>query len=45
MNKKPSEIIREKALRFLDKEVPHGIAVGIINIDEIVYDNPEDMFS
>ena len=27
-----SEIIREKALRFLDKEVPHGIAVGIEKI-------------
>lgn len=24
-----AEIIREKLLRFLDKEVPHGIAVGI----------------
>lgn len=28
-----SEIIREKALRFLDKEVPHGIAVGIEKIN------------
>lgn len=28
-----SEIIREKALRFLDKEVPHGIAVGIESIN------------
>ena len=27
-----SEIIREKALRFLEKEVPHGIAVGIEKI-------------
>ncbi|OGO84493.1 MAG: GTPase Era [Clostridiales bacterium GWE2_32_10] len=27
-----SEIIREKALKFLDKEIPHGIAVGIEQI-------------
>lgn len=43
-----SEIIREKALKYLDEEVPHGIAVGIesmkkrkgtaiIDIDSVVY--------
>lgn len=29
-----SEIIREKALYFLDKEIPHGIAVSIIKYEE-----------
>ena len=29
-----SEIIREKALYFLDKEIPHGIAVSIVKYDE-----------
>lgn len=29
-----SEVIREKALYFLDKEIPHGIAVEIINFAE-----------
>lgn len=44
-----SEIVREKILRFIDKEVPHGIAVcvekmcdrddnsGLVDIDVIVY--------
>lgn len=43
-----SEIIREKALMYLDEEVPHGIAVGIekmkkrkkrdiIDIDSVIY--------
>ena len=30
-----SEIIREKALYFLDKEIPHGIAVSITKFEEI----------
>lgn len=29
-----SEIIREKALYFLDKEIPHGIAVSIVSYKE-----------
>ncbi len=29
-----SEIIREKALYFLDKEIPHGIAVSIVKYEE-----------
>lgn len=29
-----SEIIREKALRFLDEEIPHGIAVSIESMKE-----------
>ncbi len=29
-----SEIIREKALYFLDKEIPHGIAVSIVRYEE-----------
>ena len=29
-----SEIIREKALYFLDKEIPHGIAVNIVSYQE-----------
>lgn len=29
-----SEIIREKALKFLDKEVPHGIAVYVDSVNE-----------
>ncbi|MCR4692851.1 MAG: GTPase Era, partial [Firmicutes bacterium] len=29
------EIIREKILRFLDKEVPHGIAVQIEKMSEL----------
>lgn len=29
-----SEIIREKALRYLDQEVPHGIAVEIMKMSE-----------
>ena len=35
-----SEIIREKALRFLDKEVPHGIAVGI---EKITYRDDKEL--
>ncbi len=30
-----SEIIREKALYFLDKEIPHGIAVSIVKYEEL----------
>lgn len=29
-----SEIIREKALYFLDKEIPHGIAVSVVSYKE-----------
>ena len=29
-----AEVIREKALYFLDKEIPHGIAVSILNYEE-----------
>lgn len=29
-----AEVIREKALYYLDKEIPHGIAVMILNYDE-----------
>ena len=29
-----AEVIREKALYFLDKEIPHGIAVMVLNFDE-----------
>lgn len=43
-----SEIIREKALTFLDQEVPHGIAVeiesmkareknGVVDVDAVIY--------
>lgn len=51
-NKIISEIIREKALRLLNKEVPHGIAVyvdsikkrknGLIDIDAIIYCEKEN---
>ena len=30
-----SEVIREKALYYLDREIPHGIAVMILNYEEL----------
>ncbi len=38
-----SEIIREKALRCLKEEVPHGIAVEILSMKERQRKNPPDM--
>ena len=38
-----AEIIREKLLRFLDKEVPHGIAVGIEKFADRVTSSGEDI--
>lgn len=38
-----AEIIREKLLRFLDKEVPHGIAVGIEKFRDRITSSGEDI--
>ncbi len=38
-----AEIIREKLLRFLDKEVPHGIAVGIEKFKDRQTSSGEDI--